>query len=327
MRTRSILANISLAVTVGIATFLSASRFDRGKPRDGKDQGKPRLELVAETYTLKGISLARWLSILNQTFVSARNDRILSVAAGVTFYGLLALFPTIAAVLSIYGLIAESRHLGELLAIVDGALPTAGVEFLHRRMEHHQEVTLSFALIISVVLSLWSANRGIKALFEGVNVAYGETESRTFIRLNFASMNFTIGLLFFLVISIYCVVAVPLMFNFDNIGATEILLIWIGRWPVLFLVFLIGLELLYRIGPSRAGHRWAWVSPGALLASLIWLTISFLFSAFLDNFQDYDRTYGTLAAVDILLVWMWLSSICILIGAEFNGAGERTHSE
>jgi membrane protein len=250
----------------------------------------------------------------------------LSVAAGVTFYGLLALFPTIAAILSVYGLIAESQQLTALLKAVDGALPTAGVEFLRKRIErigNDQESTLSFALIISVVLALWSANRGMKALFEGLNVAYGEIERRTLIQLNIISINFTIGLLFFLIVAIFCVAAVPLMFNGDDLDTTGVLLIWIGRWPVVFLMLLMSLELLYRFGPNRTGNRWAWISPGALLASLVWLTGSFLFSTFLANFQDYDRTFGTLGAVDILLVWMWLSSISILIGAELNGVGEQ----
>jgi membrane protein len=327
MRTRSILANLSFAVTVGVATYLTASRFDSGaRRRDGKDDGTPRSRLASETYKLNGISVARWLPILSQTYVSTRDDRILSVAAGVTFYGLLALFPTIAAILSVYGLIAESQQLTALLKAVDGALPTAGVEFLRKRIErigNDQESTLSFALIISVVLALWSANRGMKALFEGLNVAYGEIERRTLIQLNIISINFTIGLLFFLMVAIFCVAAVPLMFNGDDLDTTGVLLIWIGRWPVVFLMLLMSLELLYRFGPNRTGNRWAWISPGALLASLVWLTGSFLFSTFLANFQDYDRTFGTLGAVDILLVWMWLSSISILIGAELNGVGEQ----
>ena len=327
MRTRSILANLSFAVTVGVATYLTASRFDSGaRRRDGKDDGTPRSRLASETYKLNGISVARWLPILSQTYVSTRDDRILSVAAGVTFYGLLALFPTIAAILSVYGLIAESQQLTALLKAVDGALPTAGVEFLRKRIErigNDQESTLSFALILSVVLALWSANRGMKALFEGLNVAYGEIERRTLIQLNIISINFTIGLLFFLIVAIFCVAAVPLMFNVDDLDTTGVLLIWIGRWPVVFLMLLASLELLYRFGPNRTGNRWAWISPGALLASLVWLTGSFLFSTFLANFQDYDRTFGTLGAVDILLVWMWLSSISILIGAELNGVGEQ----
>ncbi|WP_162145390.1 YihY/virulence factor BrkB family protein [Rhizobium mesoamericanum] len=327
MRTRSILANLSFAVTVGVATYMTASRFDSGvRYRAGKCHGTSRSNLAPETYKLNGISVARWVPILSQTFVSSRDDRILSVAAGVTFYGLLALFPTVAAILSVYGLIAESQQLTEVLKAVDGALPTAGVEFLRKRIErigNDQESTLSFALVISVVLALWSANRGMKALFEGLNVAYGEIERRTLVQLNIVSMNFTIGLFFFLIVAILGVAAVPLMFNVNNLDTTGVLLIWIGRWPVVFLILLMSLELLYKFGPSRTGTRWAWISPGALLASLVWLVGSFLFSTFLANFQDYDRTFGTLGAVDILLVWMWLSSISILIGAELNGIGER----
>ena len=330
MRSRSIFANLSFAVTVGIATYLTVSRFDADMPHRAGKGGAPRSGLPSETYKLNGISLARWLSILSQTFSSIRNDRILSVAAGVTFYGLLALFPTIAAVLSVYGLIANSQHLTELLAGVEGALPTAGVEFLRNRIEridNDQEAAFSIALVISVLLSLWSANRGMKALFEGLNVAYGEIERRTFVQLNITSIYFTIGLVFFLVIAIFTVGAVPILSNLDNLDTAVFMLIWIGRWPVVFVILLISLELIYRFGPSRTDYRWGWISPGSILASLVWLMGSFLFSVFLANLQNYNMAFGTLAAVDFLLFWMWLSSISILIGAEFNGIGERNFNE
>ncbi|MBB3660565.1 membrane protein [Rhizobium sp. BK650] len=326
MRPRSILDNLSFAVTVGIATYLTASRFDKNVPPRGADNdGTPQLR-PAETRDSKEKSVTSWLLLLAQTFLSIRNDRILSVAAGVTFYGLLALFPTIAGVLSLYGLIADSQHLTELLTAVGGALPTAGVEFLRRRIERigsNQEATLSFALFVSVALALWSANRGMKALFEGLNVAYGEIEKRKFLQLNIISMAFTIGLLFFLIVAIYCVATIPFISDFRSPDAKIFLLLWIGRWPVIFIILVISLELLYRYGPSRTRHQSTWISPGALLASLVWLVGSILFSTFLARFEDYNRTFGTLAAVDILLVWMWLSSISILIGAEFNGIGGR----
>lgn len=331
MRARSIFANLSFAVTVGIATYLTANRFDRDAcRRDAEVGGALRSRLAPGSYRLSRIPIAKWLLILSRTFLSIRNDRIVSVAAGVTFYGLLALFPTIAAVLSLYGLIAESRHLTELLAAVDGALPTAGVEFLRNRIDridNNQEAKLSFALFVSVVFSLWSANRGMKALFEGLNVAYGEIERRTIIQLNTTSTIFTIGLLFFLVVAVFCVVTVPLMFNSNSNDIEGVFLLWIGRWPALYIMVLVGLELLYRNGPSRTSNQWEYISPGALLASLIWMLGSFIFSIFWEYFQGYNRTFGTLAAVDILLFWMWLSSICILIGAEFNGVGERCWEE
>ncbi len=313
MRAQSILANLSFAVTVGVASYLVATQLDRGgtlgkKRNDGE---------TLATEAVSGTSGARWLFIWKQTLAGIRNDRILSVAAGVTFYGLLALFPTVAAAVSLYGLIAESRHLSELLTAVDGALPRAGSEFLRNKIERigdGQEATLTFALAASVALALWSANRGVKALFDGLNVAYGQVESRTFLRLNIISLTFTIGLFFFLILAIFLVAAFPLMFNSEN---PRILLI--GRWPITTVVLLGSLEVLYRFGPSGPRHKYDLISPGAIVAALVWLTGSFLFSTFLANFHDYNRTFGTLAAVDILLVWMWLSSISILIGAEFNG--------
>jgi len=183
------------------------------------------------------------------------------------------------------------------------------------RIGNGQEATLTVALASSVALSLWSANRGVKALFDGLNLAYGHVESRTFLRLNIISLTFTIGLLFFLVLAIFVVAAFPLMFTSEH--PSNLLLI--GRWPMTIVVLLGSLELLYRFGPSGPRHSYDLISPGTIVATLVWLTGSLLFSAFLQHFQDYNRTFGTLAAVDILLIWMWLSSISILIGAEFNG--------
>lgn len=327
MRPRSVLDDLSFAVTVGIAAYLTVSRFDKDLPRRSDEAyGMQRSRRASGTSKSERRSTARWRSIVRQTYTGVRNDRILSVAAGVTFYGLLALFPTIAAVVSIYGLIGGSEYLIELLTAVGGALPTAGVEFLRNRIARigtGQEATLSFALIISVLTALWSANRGMKALFEGLNVAYGEIESRTFVQLNTTSMIFTIGLFLFLLISILAVAAVPLVLDVDNLDTTGSVLIWIGRWPMLFIILLLCLAILYRFGPSRKGAHWKWISPGALFASLAWLIGSFLVSTFLAHFQDYNRTFGTLAAVDTLLLWMWLSSINILIGAEFNAEYER----
>ncbi|MEZ2128207.1 MULTISPECIES: YihY/virulence factor BrkB family protein [unclassified Sinorhizobium] len=325
MRPRSVFDDLSFAVTVGIAAYLTASRFDRGIPvKNGEDYRTQRSRKASETYRSKRVSAARWRSILRQTYAGIRADRILSVAAGVTFYGLLALFPTIAAVVSIYGLMADSQFLTELLADVGGALPTAGVEFLRNRIERSgTEASLSFALLISILTALWSANRGMKALFEGLNVAYGEIESRTTLQLNTTSIIFTIGLLLFLLISILGVAAVPLVFDFDNLDTTGSILLWVGRWPVLFMILLMCLAILYRFGPSRKDPHWRWISPGSLLASSAWLIGSFLFSTFLAHFGDYNRTFGTLAAVDTLLLWMWLSSINILIGAEFDAEYER----
>jgi membrane protein len=323
MKARSVLANLSFAITVAIATFLTASQFDKRAPRNNRKDGTQGSMPAPASYSSKGITVA---NRLRQTFARIRSDRILALAAGVTFYGLLALFPAIAAIISIYGLIAGSQYLYEILAFVEGALPSSGARFLRNRIERigtEHGATLSFALVISVITAIWSANRGMKALFEGLNIAYGEIETRGFIRLNILTIFFTMGLLGFLIIAAFIVVDVSSILGENILNRPIVMLIRTVRWPFLFILSLLSVELLYRMGPCRKGYHQKWVSPGAMLAVLTWMIGTFLFSAFLSNFRDYDMTFGTLAAVDGLLVWMWLSSITILMGAEFNGVGVR----
>jgi membrane protein len=322
MKARSVLANLSFAITVAIAAFQTASQFDKRAPRNRND-GTQRSMPAPESYSSTGITVA---NRLRQTFARIRSDRIVPLAAGITFYGLLALFPAIAAIISIYGLIAGSQYLYEILAFVEGALPSSGARFLRNRIERvgtEHGATLSFALVISVITAMWSANRGMKALFEGLNVAYGEIETRSFIRLNILTMFFTIGLLCFLIIAVFIVADIPSILEEKSSSSPMFILFRIVRWPFLFILSLLSVEILYRMGPCRNGYQRKWVSPGAMLAVLSWMIGTFLFSAFLSNFQNYDMTFGTLAAVDGLLVWMWLSSITILMGAELNGVGVR----
>lgn len=248
-----------------------------------------------------------------------------------TFYGLLALFPALTAFVSLYGLIADPATIADQFAMLDGLLPAGATDFLREqigRITTGGDTKLSVALLVSLALAIWSANAGVKAIFDALNVAYGEDEKRGFIKLNLVSLGFTLGILVFLLGAIGAIAVVPVVLDYLYLGSAAEWLIAAGRWPVLVGVLLLGLSVLYRYGPSRDEAQWSWVSPGALLAGVGWLVASILFSWYVANFEDYNKTYGTVGAVIGLLTWMWLSATIVLVGAELNSEAERqTHRD
>jgi membrane protein len=271
-----------------------------------------------------------WLDIARRTYHEVDRDRVRAVAAGVTFYGLLALFPALTALVSLYGLVADPATIAGQVNLIDGFLPAGAAEFLGgqiARITSEGETKLGLALIVSVALAIWSANAGVKAVFDALNVAYGEDEKRGFIKLNLVSLAFTTGILFFVLAAIGAIAVIPIMLDYLYLGEAAEWLISIGRWPVLIIALMLGLSVLYRYGPSRDEAQWSWVSPGALFASVSWLAGSLLLSWYVANFEDYNKTYGTIGAVIGLLTWMWLSATIVLIGAELNSESERQTDE
>nr|WP_245282305.1 YihY/virulence factor BrkB family protein [Methylobacterium sp. CCH7-A2] len=264
--------------------------------------------------------------MLWRTYGEVDKDRVLAVAAGVTFYGLLAVFPAVTAFVSLYGLVADPGTITEQLSVAEGVLPSGAIEILRDqivRISTGNETKLGLAFVIGLVLSAWSANAGVKAVFDALNVAYGEDEKRSFIRLNLTSLIFTLGILVFAVIAIVAVAAIPVVLDYLYLGDAVEWLISLGRWPALIVLLMVGLAALYRFGPSRDEAQWKWVSPGAVFASIAWLLGSVLFSWYVASFEDYNKTYGALGAVIALLMWMWLSATIILVGAELNSEAER----
>ena len=270
------------------------------------------------------IPVRGWKDILLRIYEGISEDRILANAAAVTFYTLLALFPGIAALVSIYGLFADPGSIATLLDAVSGILPGGAVDVIRdqlTRLTSQGSTSLGVSFIIGLVISLWSANGGIKALFDALNAVYEEKEKRSFIRLNATSMVFTIGMIAFLVIALVGVVALPVALNYlpSLLGSV----LNIARWPVLLMLVAFGLSLIYRYGPSRREPRWRWVTWGSAFAAVVWLAASALFSWYAANFGSFNKTYGSLGAVIGFMTWIWLSVIVILIGAKLNAETEH----
>lgn len=267
-----------------------------------------------------------WWAILKRTFAQIGSDRVLAVAAGVTFYGLLSVFPALTAFISVYGLVADPQQVIQHLNVLQSFMPAAAFELLQTqalRLVSNGGQELGLALIVSIALSLWSANAGMKAIFDALNVAYGEDEKRGFVRLNLISLAFTVSVVLFGVLAIVALVAVPVIVKTLPLGETLTAVLSFGRWPLIVIFVMLGLAALYRFGPSRDEPQWRWVSPGAIVAAIGWLAGSAAFSWYVANFADYDATYGAVGAVIGLMTWMWLSAIVVLIGAELNSESER----
>ncbi len=262
-----------------------------------------------------------WWHVLKRTAAGFSNDRVMAEAASVTFYALLALFPALAAFISIYGLITNASSLSDQLSAMGGIVPGGGMDIIKSQItaltsKGHQ--ALGFAAIVSLLISLWSANSGIKSLFDAMNIVYHEHEKRGFIKLTLVSFAFTLGAIAFLIIALCGVVAVPIVLNFIGAGGISKALLSILRWPLMLVIITIALGVIYRYGPSRKTARWRWVSWGSASAAVGWIIVSFAFSFYVANFGSYNKTYGSLGAVVGFMTWMWISTIVILMGAELN---------
>jgi len=279
------------------------------------------IEHTAQSASRLPRSWAAWKHLLYRTYVEINDDRLLALAAAIVFYSLLALFPAITALVSSYALFADPSTIGNHMAEIASMMPESAYGVVNEqvaRVVGHTTGGLGFAFIFGFVLALWSANTGVKAIIDALNIAYGVKERRGFIRLNLVSLAFTVGGIVSLLLAIAAVVVLPIVlsyFPFGSFGAGVLALL---RWPVLFVLLLLGLAVLYRFGPDLAHPRWRWISPGATFAALAWLLGSALLSWYLGSFAHYDAAYGSLGAGIGLMMWLWMTGIVVLVGAELN---------
>jgi membrane protein len=291
------------------------------EPEQSLETGRGRFASMPSRIPLEG-----WKDILWRVWHEISEDRITLIAAGATFYLLLALFPALAAFVSIYGFVADPVTIADHIAFLGGLLPSGGVELIEdqlRNLAAQNEAALSFGFIFGLGVALWSANNGIKTLFEAMNIAYDETEKRGFIKLTLISLGFTVATIVIGILFIVSVGIVPAVLAFVGLGGVTEFLISLLRWPILFAAAALGISVLYRYGPSRARAKWRWVTWGSIFATALWLIASLLFSWYLANFADYNATYGSLGAVIGFMMWTWISVVIICAGAELNSEMEH----
>ena len=276
-----------------------------------------------------GIPPEGWKDIFWRIWQQFTADRVTLIAAGAAFYLLLALFPALAVLVSLYGFVANPAAIADQAALLAGVLPEAGLEFIQDQLlslATQNETTLSFGFVFGFLLTLWGANNGIKTLFEAMNIAYGEVEKRSFVRLNLIAFIFTLGAVAVSILFIGVVGVLPAVFAFVGLDHATEIMISLLRWPILFVVAATAISLLYRYGPSRKNAKWRWVTWGGGLATAIWLSTSILFSWYLANFANYNATYGSLGAVVGFMMWAWVSVVVVIMGAELNAEMEHQTS-
>jgi membrane protein len=274
--------------------------------------------------TTAGRSRRGWWDIAVCLYDGFDRDRILMNAAAVTFYVLLALFPAIAALVSIYGLFADPHTIAKQLDTLSGVLPGGGMTVVRdqlTRLTSNGSGSLTIGFVVGLVVSLWSANGGIKGLFDALNAVYEETEKRSFLRLNAITLAFTLAMIGFAIVALICIVAVPVVLSYlpGFVGAV----INIARWPLLAALVAVFLAFVYRYGPCREVSQWRWLSWGSVVAALLWLGVSGAFSYYAANFGAFNKTYGSLGAVIGFMLWIWLSVIVILLGGKLNAEIEH----
>jgi membrane protein len=293
--------------------------------RDGQDAVAPDAPGRGATKPSE-IPVKGWWQILKRTGHSVMQDGLLAQAAAMTFYSLLALFPALAMMVSLYGLIADPRTLSDTISGIKGVVPGGGMDIITGQLHSlasSPHKALGLGLLIGFATSLWSATSGIKALFSALNVAYNEDETRGFFKLTALAMVFTLGTIVFLLLAIGGVVALPAVLSMVGIGNDAKLLLDLLRWPVLLIGLGVFLSLVYRYGPCRARARWRWVTWGSGVATIGWLIVSVAFSYYAAHFGSYNKTYGTLGAAVGFMTWLWLSATVVLVGAELDAEMEH----
>jgi membrane protein len=267
------------------------------------------------------ISLRHWGAILARTYSEINEDRMMAVAGGVVFFILLAIFPGITAFVSLYALFADPVTISNHLAAAADMMPTEAFNLLRGEVERVASKgpgTLGLASIFGLLFAFWSANSGMKAIFDALNVANDESEKRGFLKLNVVSLAFTVGTITFMLLAVGAVVLVPLLFGQIGLRDFAGVVISVLRWPTLFILLAAALSLLYVFGPSKPTARWNWMTTGSLAATFLWVLAGAIFSWYLAHVADYSATYGTLGGAIGLMMWLWISFLVILAGAELD---------
>ncbi|MGE5545740.1 MAG: YihY/virulence factor BrkB family protein [Solirubrobacterales bacterium] len=272
------------------------------------------------------IPRAGWFDIFKRVWQNVGHYEVSVISAGIAFNEFFALFPALAAAVSLYGLIADPATVARHLSLLAGVLPTDMQNLLGDQLKSvtsSSNSTLGWSLFISLALALWGATRGIKGVITGLNIVYGEDEKRGFFRLSATALGLTLAAIVFGLVALALIAAVPALEGFLPFGELGKAVASALRWPLLAIFLMIGLAVVYRYAPSRDEPRWRWVSWGAAIAAALWLIGSGLFSLYVARFGKFNETYGSMAAVAVMLLWFQLTAFVVLLGALLDAEMEH----
>ena len=283
-------------------------------------EAEPRPQWVpaAETKTAEPATLVQ---IAKNVVVRIGRDNLTLVTAGVAFYAMTAIFPAIAAFVSIYGLFADPTSIQEQVASFSSLLPANSLKLLTDALQNFASKStsaLNVALLVSIVLALWSARAGISSLMTGLNIANEQEERRGFITQQVVALALTLGAVVFAMVALTAIAVFPAAIGLLPVSDGLKTVLGLGRWPLLAVLVCFALAVVYRFGPYKEHPKWKWITWGAAIATLLWIIGSAAFSFYVSNFGSYDATYGSLAAPVVLLLWLWISGLIVLIGAEID---------
>lgn len=267
-----------------------------------------------------------WRAILRRTMQGFSEKNLSLVAGGATFFMLLAIFPAIAAFVSLYGLLFDTAAVETQVAQLEGFVPESGLDLIEgelSRLAATSSGSLGFAFVAGLLVALWSANAGVKSLLSAMNIVWGESEERGIVRLTLTAFAFTLGGLLVIAAFVAVVAVAPAVLGLLGLGEAASWAIAILRWPALFALLAVAVALLFRYGPSRTPARWRWIGWGAIVTTVAMVIVAGAFSFYLSNFGNYNATYGTLGAVIGLMMWMYVTLLVLLLGAEFSAQVEH----
>jgi membrane protein len=267
-----------------------------------------------------------WKQIVKRAWAENKADNMPIIAGGVAFFGFLSIFPALIALISIYGLVASPESVAQQVEDLSAQLPEESSRLIRDQLTaivDNSGSALSISLVVAILAALWSASGGIGNLITAVNLAYDEVETRNFLKLKLTSLGLTLGAIAFVIVSFALVAVVPAVLDALPLGVVGTILAQVVRWVLLLGMFAGSLAVLYRVAPDRDAPRFSWVSLGAVVVTVVWALVSVVFSLYVDNFGSYDKTYGAIAGVIILMLWLYLTCYLVLLGAEINSETEH----
>jgi membrane protein len=272
------------------------------------------------------IPLPGWKQVVKRSWAENKADNMPIIAGGVAFFGFLAIFPALIAMISLYGLVASPQTVAQQVEEISAQLPKEAASLISNQLTSitaNSGGALTFGLVIAVLAALWSASGGVNNLVTAVNIAYDEVETRSFVKLRLLSLALTLGAIVFLLLTVGLVAVVPAVLNALPLGVVGTILAQVIRWVLLLAVMAGSLSVLYRLAPDRDNPKLRWVSLGSVVVTVVWALVSLLFSFYVNNFGSYDKTYGAIAGVIVLMLWLYLTCYLILLGAEINAEAEH----
>ena len=267
-----------------------------------------------------------WLQIVKRAWGESKKDQVPLLAAGVAFFSFLSLFPAMIAAVMVYGLVADPKTVAEQTEAITDAMPDDAASLVTGQLEtiaSSPQQGLGFGLVVALALALWSAAGGVGNVLTAINIAYDEEETRGFVKRKALALGLTFGAILFVAAAIGLVAVAPVLLQAVVPSGASYWLLQIARWVLLVVIVSVVLAVLYRVAPDRDAPQFQWVSVGAVVATVIWLIASFGFSLYVNNFGSYGKTYGALAGVVVLLLWLWITNFVVLLGAEINSESEK----